>query len=248
MATTDNRYCPSCGTKVRTDDRFCPSCGKPLVIGPTYCPECGAQVATTGGYCGQCGASLTITQPLAYRLSTERVVLMSVLSWGLYLFYWFYLTWKQYRDCTKEEAYPIWHALSLVVPIYAHFRMHAHVRSFKELMSKANIETTLAPGSVVIGLVTIWILGGISAGVSYSEPITKGAAVTTLLLEIVAVFITAWLISHVQQNLNRYWNSLSDSPSLSSRVGIGEVVFAVIGVLAWLNSIAMVFSESYRLG
>jgi len=173
---------------------------------------------------------------------------MSVLSWGLYLFYWFYLTWKQYRNHTKEEAYPIWHALSLVVPIYAFFRMHAHVRSFKELMSKANIETSLAPGSVVTGLVIIWILGAISAGGSYSETITMGAAVTTLLLEIVAVFITAWLISHVQQNLNNYWDSLSDTPSLNSKVGIGEVVFAVIGVLMWLNSFSMVFSESYRLG
>ena len=30
-----------------------------------------------------------------------------------YLFYWFYLTWRQYRDHTGDTAYPVWHALTL---------------------------------------------------------------------------------------------------------------------------------------
>ena len=67
-------------------------------------------------------------------LPPTRILLMAVLSYGLYLFYWFYLTWKQYRDHTGREAFPVWHALTLVVPIYGLFRTHAHVRSFKELM------------------------------------------------------------------------------------------------------------------
>jgi hypothetical protein len=46
-------------------------------------------------------------------ISPARVVLVSALSYGLYLVYWFYLTWKHYRDHTGREAYPVWHALSL---------------------------------------------------------------------------------------------------------------------------------------
>ena len=31
-------------------------------------------------------------------------------SAGLYLLYWFYLTWKHFRDSTDRDAYPVWHA------------------------------------------------------------------------------------------------------------------------------------------
>ena len=153
MSTSANLYCPDCGSEARTEDEFCRSCGHPIVTEATFCPECGIEVAPDSGYCGSCGASIVRIEPLLYRLSTRRVILMSFLSWGLYLVYWSYLTWQQYRDHTKSEAYPVWHALSLAVPIYGYFRMHAHVRSFKELMTSAGLTNTLAPGTAVFALV-----------------------------------------------------------------------------------------------
>ena len=47
-------------------------------------------------------------------ISVRRVVLLSALSGGLYLYYWFFITWKHYRDHTGAEAYPAWHALSTI--------------------------------------------------------------------------------------------------------------------------------------
>ena len=59
----------------------------------------------------------TAVRVLPNYLSQNRILVMAVLSFGLYLLYWFYLTWKQYRDQTSQEAFPVWHALSLLVPI-----------------------------------------------------------------------------------------------------------------------------------
>ena len=41
---------------------------------------------------------------MRYHISLKRVLFMTVLSVGLYLFYWFYITWKRYRDHTQAEA------------------------------------------------------------------------------------------------------------------------------------------------
>ena len=123
------------------------------------CPNCSATVEPGDAYCRACGRELAALQPpLRYRLSPTRVVFMSILSGGLYLFYWFYLTWKQYRDHAGKEAYPVWHALTLLVPIYSFFRMHAHVRSFKELMTNGRVTNSLSAGWAVFILVVLVVL------------------------------------------------------------------------------------------
>ena len=158
----ETRSCPNCGAAVEPGDAFCKSCGRPLAGDPW---------------------------PLRYWISPTRVVVMSVLSWGLYLFYWFYLTWKQYRDHTREEAYPVWHALTLLVPIYGYFRMHAHVRTFDELMHSASISSTLSRGGAVFALVVLSILDTASFRLALGD-VTGGVAFALVLIDAVAVAIT----------------------------------------------------------
>lgn len=98
------------------------------------CPNCSREVQLSQQFCAFCGAALTRSSEglqvesgqqvseqalrvLPYYVSSTRVLFMSVLSYGLYLVYWFYRTWEQYRNHTGTEAYPIWHALTLFVPI-----------------------------------------------------------------------------------------------------------------------------------
>src|SRR5262245_33575454 len=40
-------------------------------------------------------------------LSPGRVLLLALLSGGLYLFYWSYLTWKQLKSETRDDHYPV---------------------------------------------------------------------------------------------------------------------------------------------
>ena len=91
-------------------------------------------------------------------ISSRRLLGMLVLSYGLYLFYWFYLTWKQYRDHTGQEGFPVWHALTLFVPIYKWFRFHAHVRVYKELMINSGVPNSLSPiWTVVVMIIASWL-------------------------------------------------------------------------------------------
>jgi len=128
--------CPYCAHQVESNHIFCGGCGKALPAESTADPE----EALTG-------------QPprtLAYRISPTRILVMTFLSDGLYLFYWFYITWQQYRDHTGNQVFPMWHTLSLMIPIYGLFRTHAHMRSFKELMQDADVFCSIAVGWAVV--------------------------------------------------------------------------------------------------
>ncbi len=169
---------------------------------------------------------------------------MSVVSAGLYLLYWFYLTWRQYRDSTGMKAYPVWHALTLFVPIYNLFRTHAHMRVYSEAMSAQNLVTTISPGWAVVAVLASVILRSVGG---WSGPNTQLEAQVNAVLALVSVAIVALLLVWVQRNLNRYWSHVQDN-SASAPFGVVEVILALIGILIWASIIAGVMSESYRLG
>ena len=214
-------YCTNCGTEVLADARFCQSCGL-----------------------AQGGAVLKRVE--GYRISPNRIVVMSILSWSLYLFYWMYLTWKHYRDHTREVAYPVWHAMAVGVPIYGYFRVHAHARSYKELMIDAGVETTINPGQVVAWVIVYSVLGAIENSFMYSGEISQGTALISTIIAILSVVIVIGILQHLQNNLNSYWDSVVGSPVANARTGVGEVIIAVLGVLLWIDTILTLLSSGYR--
>ena len=195
-----------------------------------------------------------LPQLLPYRIPLPRVLFMTVLSYGLYLFYWFYLTWKQYRDHTRTEVFPVWHALTLLVPIYALFRTYAHMRSFNELIRNAGLSTTISAGGAVVLVLISSVLDGISlefgGGFTSFEEITRETAILIAVLDIISISIVVGLLRHAQSNLNKYWENLEFSqPNVrlaDARIGIGEVIFGLIGILIWVNTLGNLFSAGYR--
>ena len=178
-----------------------------------------------------------------YNIPLWRIVAMTVLSAGLYIFYWFYLTWKHYRDSTDEEAYPVWHALTLLVLIYGVFRTHAHMRVYRELMSRQGVTTTISPAWAVAAMVAITLL---TFFVERYPVATQTEANTIAALLVISVAILAWLLIHVQGNLNRYWAQVFGRVN-SLGFSLLELAITVIGLLVWIHFIALVASESYRL-
>ena len=220
-----------------------------------FCDNCGAEHPPSVHFCGACGAALLDESGhprassetlilLGYPISLKRILFMVVISYGLYIFYWYYLTWKQYRDHTNEVAYPVWHALTLLVFIYGLFRTHAHMRTFRELMLNANMPSSISPRLAVI--------------VVFVSSVLEGQFLRGTVLELIVIVLTAGLLLHVQSNINKYWTALiSENEYWSSlpyprktplKVGWGEVIFGIIGASLWLNTFLNLFSESWRMG
>ena len=232
---------------------FCRECGIETESFHRYCRNCGAEVGTGATVMAASGPVAQEAAPvLDYYLSPNRILLMSLLSYGLYLFYWFYLTWKHYRDHTRAEAFPIWHALTLFVPIYGLFRTHAHIRTYQDLMDNAAVPSTLSAGWAVVLVAISSILGSItfnvSGGFATPQDISQQTAIIIALVDLVSIGIVVGLLLHVQGNLNRYWANQGSAELQSARIGVGEVILAIIGVLAWANTLAFLLSSSYRAG
>lgn len=120
---------------------------------PRYCSQCGRELQAIDKFCGSCGAAAGDV-PLRNLISTRRIALLTVLSGGLYIFYWFYITWKQYHDHFKadDNAYPVWHALALLVPVYGAFRTHAHMRAYRDAMLGRGVASTIAPWAAAVAM------------------------------------------------------------------------------------------------
>ena len=135
-------------------------------------------------------------------------MLLSVLSASLYGFYWFYITWKHYRDHTGDEMnFPVWHALTQLVPIYNLFRLHYHVSVYERLMQGIGLRTTIAAGTAFV-LMAISLATGVISIVminpNVNEQVSQSEAIVSFALTLISVVIPWFVLYSVQANLNRY--------------------------------------------
>jgi hypothetical protein len=164
----------------------------------------------------------------AVRISVRRVVVASFLSAGLYFFYWVYLTWKQLSSEIEGTNYPFWHVMTLNLPPYGFFRLHAHVRVINELASRHGIKTTLAPVAAValyvvfiaLNLIVFWGLTNYAG---------------TIVLMLISAILVTIPAAMAQRVLNLYWGKTLPPNSLSdARIGVGEAIIVIIGIIGWI--------------
>ena len=211
-----------------------------------YRAKCGAAAGREDHIFENCGnCHYGSEQFIPNVIPIQRVVLMTVASGGLYFFFWFYLTWKQYGDHTREQVYPFWHVVTQSVPIYGLFRVHAHMRTYAGLMSSHDVRSTINPLLAVAIIFIVNVLSPAAWLITLQDHLSQGQAVAALALAVMQTAITAWLVIRVQRNLNRYWNSASTNVG-HARVGAGEVVLAVLGCISWGLMLGAVASESFR--
>ena len=189
---------------------------------------------------------------LPYHITTNRILVMSVVTYGLYLFYWFYLTWKQYRDHTGASVFPVWHALTLFVPVYSLFRTHAHARTFRDMMQRSDVPTSINPGAAVALVLVSWGLGlvnlELAGGLFGTVDLTVGDAVTMIILDLIGISLGIAMMLHIQSNLNEYWRSRASEAVTIAPIRPAETIVIIIGALLWLDTWALLFSSSYRMG
>lgn len=213
----------------RMTDKLCANCGEINSTASQFCSNCGVSEfnEVPPGLRDRLGDGVGSTRSSAVIVSGNRVVLASVLSGGLYLLYWFYITWKQLSRETENTHYPVWHALTLLVPIYGLFRMHAHVRLINELAFRHRIAETFGPSLAVVLLVLSNVLDWASIGVTNYF--------ATVLITAISTALVTMLMKMAQEVLNLYWGkALSPSSVRYARIGVGELIIVIIGIIRWI--------------
>jgi hypothetical protein len=232
--------CRNCGQEVNEAARFCENCGATVagvavgaaVASRDTCRNCGAQLTQAAAYCRECGTPVPdaeyerLESPTAVQLMPARVVILSLVTAGLYLLFWSYQTWKQLQTEDSRDHYPVWHALTLLVPFYAYFRFSAHLELINDNARRLGI-TTVSVGACIALLIASNIA-------SWFGNLTNDATAGATAMAVSAV-LTAMLLYLAQRPLNAYWTEkhgrVQETP-----FHWAEAVLAVIGVLAWVGA------------
>ena len=161
-------------------------------------------------------------------LTNTRIVCLTIITFGVYILYWLYLTWKQMDGETDNNHYPVWHSLTFLVPIYGLFRLYDHLQTIKTLATKEEIETQFSPTLSLLLILLNFALAVTSYGV------TSGLSILTIEIIQISLVITAILLA--QTPLNAYWQK-TKGPDVKSAVfdraelGFILLLYAIFGLL-----------------
>ena len=208
------------------------------------CPHCGHANPADSRFCAECGASNVqdeaapwhafFTRPAdktpsdAVYLSMARVLGLTAVTLGLYLAYWFYVTWKHLASETEDAHYPFWHAMAILfVPIYGLFRLHKHVALVAKLSRDQGVDTTLSPLLAVL----LWLLSSVLQFLTLQieDPATL-LSLTLFALGLLAAFLV-W----VQMPLNAYWARVRGGRLSAPPLAVFEIVLLALGVFSWIS-------------
>jgi hypothetical protein len=84
----------------------------------------------------------------------------------------------------------------------------------------------MAPGLAVV-------LALVGYGLSLAEVRDTGHA-TAILLTVIGTVVSTTLVVLAQAGLNLYWEKARENILTDARIGVGEVVFVVLGILVWI--------------
>ena len=186
------------------------------------------------------GMAVRTAVPYGNRISAPRIFALSVISFGLYLFYWVYRTWEQYRQHTGANVYPVWHALAMLVPIYGWFRFYAHCEAYRDLMEERGVMHDLRLARIMVILIictalwspipTVWL----SFYLSESD-ISVMIDLILNVVSLVGMLVATAVVCRIQANFNRYWAAIDGTLANRARLGRGAMVLAALGVILWFT-------------
>ena len=204
-------------------EKVCAQCGQLNRSHANYCSACGAQgfaeVTLEQGEAGPAYQPLA-TESYALRLSIARIIILSIVTSGLYVFYWLYLTWKHLQSETGDVHYPFWHALTFLVPVYGLFRIHRHIAVIQAASQRAGVEALLTPALAVTMLALYWLLAMLSAN--------SASFGTFVVLNLIRLALITTVIVRAQATLNNYWSSVKGEALARVPLGGGEVRFVAL--------------------
>ena len=260
MPPGDTLTCSQCGSPHAAEHRFCGICGADLHAGaavqevarePEPRPERSfappERVDTPVTPAPTPSPDYTYAthtdDAFPYYIPPTRVVVLTLLSSGLYIFYWMYVTWRQYREHTGEMAYPVMHALALLVPVYQFFRLHAHVRVYQELMQQRGVPTTLSPTRTVLIYCGVVVLGMISFMLPVESSISASQQAAYAAISIGQASLLAWIMWQAQTNLNRFWQHRLGMRLGPMPLGAAELALVTLGFLLGWGMMAMILLD-----
>jgi predicted nucleic acid-binding Zn ribbon protein len=187
-----------------------------------HCSNCGKKVEETTKFCQNCGEQIgTQDNSIAveyYAISLKRLVLFSILTFGIYEIYWFYKNWQAVKKFQGEDIYPFWRAIFTVLFCYSLFK------KVLESAKKHTYQDPYSPGWLATAYIFLLLIGN-----SLSSVDSYGIGFNIIwLIVVVSTFIP---LLPVQKAINFNNRKINSNLELKKDFSGSEVILIVIGVL-----------------
>lgn len=147
-----------------------------------------------------------------------HLVLLDLLSFGLYFIYWSYRNLKDIKECKKIDINPVTKALALLIPIVGLAFLWEQLVAFKNFTEEAGIKNTFSPNWMMTGII---VFNGVSR---LPDPYWLLS-----ILVVVPVVI-------MQNKLNQAWANVGPGLKVRKLPTIGDLLAMV---LSWVILIAI---------
>lgn len=195
-----------------------------------FCKNCGNNINEDAIFCNKCGKSidqnnLSDNQEKIefFSIPIGRLILFSILTFGIYEIYWFYKNWEAIKKYDNQKISPLGRAIFAVFYCYSLFK--------KVLESSKNrgYDGKYSPGILATAYILILISGNALSKVDSSDPAFN------IVWLVVALFSFVPLIP-IQKAIN-FNNGVKSDPGTRKFSG-GEVALIIIG-LVWFGLVIL---------
>lgn len=90
--------------------------------------------------------------PTYFPVSSLKLIVMSVCTFGIYEVYWYYKNWSLIKEREKLNIAPFWRAF------FAYFFCYALFKSIQATADSQKIKKSIAPGPLATGWIVITLL------------------------------------------------------------------------------------------
>jgi hypothetical protein len=206
------KECPFCGGELLTKALKCRHCR-------AWMPETMAAAASSPG-----GAEQAIDEESAAPGMREsaaedskgqplrHLILLSMATFGLYLFYWSWRSWRDIRDETGAEVSPALRTAALLLPFVSIYVLYSLLRSIRELAQARGVTSGYSPGLLTAAFHLIVFATNVS------------------LLWFLAFAVVIPLLP-AQQTLNKYWEAVQPELRIREHFTPAEIALAAAGTL-----------------
>lgn len=208
-----------------------------------YCPECGKHNPEDSKFCQHCGAKYddykaenaeqthhkheskeepltSKTSPFPYVISIQKLVVLSVVTFGLYEIYWFYKQWKSFKAERDLKVTPWARALFATLMSYSFFQ------EVQKAIKSVDKTRSLEAGGLAIAYFILVIL------YKLPEPYWWISLLSVLPL------------IPVQNTINDYWKKKYGDRVVPSGFGVWNWIWTVAGGLFLLLALYGTFGTS----
>lgn len=113
----------------------------------TNCPMCSGQILKAAKTCLHCGEGLKISTASANSSATaskqiliKDFIFFSLITFGLYHIYWFYLNWSLLKRERDSRINPVLNTLCLIIPFYNFYMVYKCFKEINALVVEAGMK------------------------------------------------------------------------------------------------------------